>query len=77
MSARRPYEPPRITDVGLLGPNGRLLNELRLQVERESALRRAIAGACPLVPLGVVHGFAAELMGMQTELELAAAEKRP
>lgn len=86
--ARKPYEPPRVLESGhmliaapleldvrsLTGSN-RPIAELERQIDRESALRRAIAGACPLLPLGVVHGFAAELIRAEIELELVALEQ--
>lgn len=41
--------------------------------ERESALRRAICGACPHVPFGFVRGMVRALM--TAELEAAATDE--
>lgn len=53
----------------------RPIESLRSQSDRESALRRAIAGACPRIPFGMISAVASQCVGLDLELE-AKGESR-
>lgn len=53
----------------------RSVESMRGQVERESALRRAIAGACPRIPYGLISSVVQQCVTLDLELE-AKGESR-
>ena len=54
----------------------RPLSSLHSQIERESALRRAIAGACPRISYGLITALVEKCVTLDLELEAKGESER-